>query len=687
MPNQDKTIKVLKKREVLKNDLALGIAGELTNIEEKVDNLTEKVIEQENVPTVKVEGISLITLKGDIGEKGDTGEKGEQGEPGKDGIDGKNGTNGRDGKNGNDGKNGKNGLDGLDGKNGLDGKDGSPDTAEDIVAKINELPTDEDDFKIDAKHIKNLPKQENRPNAIGVSNKYLDQLLDVDLTGVTKTDGKYVLGSGGSGSGVQSIVAGTNISVDNTDPANPIVASLSDRYKTTSTTSQAIVSTGTLTFTVDADLAYTPQQDVIIAYDSSNHMHGTVTSYSGTTLVVDIQHKTGAGTYTSWVINLDAILATTLTLKTDGTDNGSQTTLNLVAGSNIDLTDNGAGSVTIATTVSNHNTKVYQSAPQALTGGSYTTLTFDTELIDTSGMFSLANPTRLTIVEDGVYDIAGQSGFAANSISGARIKKNGSTIIASETQGNSGIGERVQILAQTEPLLVGDYVEIEVYSTPSQNTTGDIETNFAISKSGNIGSSTIAYLFENGVQNVANHIKLGGNIDSNTTLETYNSGTGKSLKINNSNTGSEVGLETNGDAQIKSSTKVKIATPLSTSKSVGDVFTLVDPATGEGEYQTPSSTGSSGYTVQTQTADNTLGETSGDQIMLVDATTGAVTLTLPTAVGNTAKFTFKKIDSSANTVTIACDGSETIDLDATAIINYQNTAFTIISDNTNWQII
>ena len=336
MPNQEKTIKVLKKREVLKNDLALGIAGELTNIEEKVDNLTDKVIEQENVPTVKVEGISLITLKGDIGEKGDTGEKGEQGEPGKDGIDGKNGTNGRDGKNGNDGKNGKNGLDGLDGKNGLDGKDGSPDTAEDIVAKINELPTDEDDFKIDAKHIKNLPKVENRPNAIGVSNKYLDQLLDVDLTGVTKTDGKYVLGSGG-GSGVQSIVAGTNITVDDTDPANPIVASLSDRYKTTSTTSQAIVSTGTLTFTVDADLAYTPQQDIIIAYDSSNHMHGTVTSYSGTSLVVDIQHKTGAGTYASWVINLDAISATPVSVTDSATIDltltGQDITASIVAGS------------------------------------------------------------------------------------------------------------------------------------------------------------------------------------------------------------------------------------------------------------------------------------------------------------------------------------------------------------------
>jgi hypothetical protein len=114
---------------------------------------------------------------------------------------------------------------------------------------------------------------------------------------------------GGSG-GIQSIVAGTNISVDDTDPANPIVSSLSDRYKTTSTTSQAIVSTGTLTFTVDANLAYTPQQDVIIAYNASNHMHGHVVSYSGTTLVVDIQHKDGSGTYFSWIINLDGVPVT-----------------------------------------------------------------------------------------------------------------------------------------------------------------------------------------------------------------------------------------------------------------------------------------------------------------------------------------------------------------------------------------
>jgi len=144
----------------------------------------------------------------------------------------------------------------------------------------------------------------------------------------------------GGNNWIQSITAWSNITIDDTDPRNPVISAtwwgggwsvtsvngqtgdvvlqLGDRYKTTSTTSQTIVSTGTLTFTVWSDLAYTALQDVIIAYDTSNHMHGTVVSYSWTTLVVDIQHKAWSGTYASWTINLDAIEATPVTV-TDST--------------------------------------------------------------------------------------------------------------------------------------------------------------------------------------------------------------------------------------------------------------------------------------------------------------------------------------------------------------------------------
>jgi len=108
------------------------------------------------------------------------------------------------------------------------------------------------------------------------------------------------------GGTVTSVNSGTNISVDNTDPANPIINSLADRYSTSSVTSNT-VSNGSKTFTVDADLAYIPLQEVLIVYDPSNHMHSTVTSYSGTTLVVNVKSHTGSGTYTSWVLNLDGV--------------------------------------------------------------------------------------------------------------------------------------------------------------------------------------------------------------------------------------------------------------------------------------------------------------------------------------------------------------------------------------------
>jgi len=109
----------------------------------------------------------------------------------------------------------------------------------------------------------------------------------------------------GGGGTVTSVNAGTNISVTGTAAA-PIINSLSDRYKTTSTTSNTI-GNGSRTFTVDANLSYIPLQEVLIVYDPSNHMHGEVTSYNSTTgqLIVDVQHHTGGGTFASWVINLD----------------------------------------------------------------------------------------------------------------------------------------------------------------------------------------------------------------------------------------------------------------------------------------------------------------------------------------------------------------------------------------------
>jgi hypothetical protein len=85
-----------------------------------------------------------------------------------------------------------------------------------------------------------------------------------------------------------------------------VQANRGDRYLTTSTTTWTL-GNGTQAFTVDAGLSYTPTQDVTVVYNSLNHAHGSVVSYSGTTLTVDFTHHTGSGTYSQWTLNVGGL--------------------------------------------------------------------------------------------------------------------------------------------------------------------------------------------------------------------------------------------------------------------------------------------------------------------------------------------------------------------------------------------
>lgn len=79
------------------------------------------------------------------------------------------------------------------------------DDGEQIVSKINDLPTDDEDLKIDASHIKNLP----------------------EIKG-----GKFF-----GASGIKEIVAGTNITIDNTNLGYPVISAtggLSESFETVS---------------------------------------------------------------------------------------------------------------------------------------------------------------------------------------------------------------------------------------------------------------------------------------------------------------------------------------------------------------------------------------------------------------------------------------------------------------------
>lgn len=122
-------------------------------------------------------------IKGEQGDKGEQGEQGIQGEKGEQGIEGKTGKRGLKGLKGEKGR---------DGKDGKDGKDGSSDTPKQVKEKLLSIG-------LKAEEIKGIDTIQNRINSISSKTYSLSELDDVNLDGLTITDGKYVLGSGGSG--------------------------------------------------------------------------------------------------------------------------------------------------------------------------------------------------------------------------------------------------------------------------------------------------------------------------------------------------------------------------------------------------------------------------------------------------------------------------------------------------------
>lgn len=92
-----------------------------------------------------------------------------------------------------------------------------------------------------------------------------------------------------------------------------------------------------------------------------------------------------------------------------------------------------------------------------------------------------------------------------------------------------------------------------------------------------------------------------------------------------------------------------------------------------------------GAKLTTISADITL---SDHYTVLVDASGANRTITLPAAVNNVGRiFVIKKIDASANTVTIDGNASETIDGATTQVISTQWASMTIQSNGANWFVL
>lgn len=159
----------------------------MTKLQLRVTSRKEKDEQLKDVADLAVQFI-----KGDKGEKGDIGEKGKDGEKGDVGLQGKQGDTGKQGERGEQGEKGERGDNGKDGKQGPKGEQG-PAGKDGISPEIGEIV-------IDYKQITNTPQIQEIVWKATQSSKTtsLSELDDVDLSGLTKTDGKYVLTPGGS---------------------------------------------------------------------------------------------------------------------------------------------------------------------------------------------------------------------------------------------------------------------------------------------------------------------------------------------------------------------------------------------------------------------------------------------------------------------------------------------------------
>lgn len=217
----------------------LGMAKEFINVEEKIDSVNSKIDAQfgevakairEIPPTVipeqkemivppfptsmevTIQGLSVITLKGD---KGDAPIKGRDYYTDEEIENFRKEITPIKGKDYNDGKDAVVDYEKILAQIPVpeDGNDGSPDRGEDIVGKINALP-DNDLFKIDASHIKGLPEQP-RPNGGGWRNLF--QLHDVSISDSTLANGNVLKYNSTTKQWENGTISATGIASINTD--------------------------------------------------------------------------------------------------------------------------------------------------------------------------------------------------------------------------------------------------------------------------------------------------------------------------------------------------------------------------------------------------------------------------------------------------------------------------------------
>lgn len=131
----------------------------------------------------------------------------------------------------------------------------------------------------------------------------LTKYFEGQITSYTSNSGSMTVNFTYVPTGVSGTFASWNIGIGGDKGDQGIQGPTGASYPTTSLTSNSI-GLGAKSFTVGSGLAYQPNDWILITKDAVNYMIGTVTTYSGTSLVANITIISGSGTYATWTIDL-----------------------------------------------------------------------------------------------------------------------------------------------------------------------------------------------------------------------------------------------------------------------------------------------------------------------------------------------------------------------------------------------
>jgi hypothetical protein len=144
------------------------------------------------------------------------------------------------------------------------------------------------------------------------------------------------------------------------------------------------------------------------------------------------------------------------------------------------LGDGGKFDPSVIPTVEKQDTicRVTRSTAQSIPNSAHTEISFDTVEFDSDNIYDNANPTKLVVPSDGIYQVMSYVVFAISSSAGVRfsgIRVNGSTFIAgqtSEANAVNGVGLNCGTICKFKK---GDYIELDAFqvSTGALNVTSD----------------------------------------------------------------------------------------------------------------------------------------------------------------------------------------------------------------------